>query len=162
MPKENPIFPIVIENSPIDFILIGLKEDDLCVLVKNDKLTIDFIGEYIARYENREKPQPTTWWNSLLKLLHILSSAKVYCIKSYAIENLLNKNDERSINYIFCWRGRCRKKDIYSVKEILNLQIQSIQLSLINNDKEKLIWHLAPIIYKCTQIENTNFLYNIF
>lgn len=148
MIKENKNFPIIIENSPIDFALIGSRRDYLSILVQNDKLGIDFIGEYITRYENKEKTESNSW-KSFFKLFRISTYLKVHCIKSYGIDNLLNENDERSINYIFCWRGFSSKKDIYHINKLLDLHIQNIQISILHNDKERLIWNISPIIYKC-------------
>ncbi len=147
-------FPIVVKNSSIDFILVGTTGQGIGVIAKNDKSNIDLIGEYIVKYQ-KGKTIDTNFFQNLLNVLGFNYFTNIHFVKSYEVDNILDTQDKRLTNYVFCWKGFCSPQELSTVKELLDLHIQSLISSYKNGDENELIWNLGPLVFVCSKANKT-------
>ncbi|NEQ35023.1 MAG: hypothetical protein F6K40_01315 [Okeania sp. SIO3I5] len=148
----------LIINSPIEFVLLGPVGSRMSVLAKSEQASVNLIAHYIIEYEKGEKIK---YFSSLF--LRLSDSPEIHYIKSNSINNLSNanysdqpstsdKDDPRKSRMIFCWNGFSNLKDTSFVQDEFSQYTSDIVKALIEEDKDEVEWVIAPIVYRCTKI----------
>lgn len=141
--------PVIINNSPINFILIGPdNQNKVRVLVKGDSTGPEILGEYINREKRRYEP---------IKKFGINISPEILFIDYKYSENDRDNDIQEATTdvFIFVWSGFCTSKsDLKKIKEIYRSHLMHIVKALENNDESKIEWELSSLLAFCLAIDN--------
>lgn len=145
--QENK-FPIIIENSPIDFIIIGpYVKDKVKILVKGDKTSLQLLGEYING--RKRGYQPVKWLG-----IDVSYNIRFVDCKYSDLEKESNESEQDFPNlYTFVWSGLCTSKsDLNKIKDIFSVHLSYIVTGIKNNDVPEVEWQLSSLLAFCSAI----------
>src|SRR3954453_2990194 len=109
--------PIIIENSPVEFILIGSNGEADRILVKSSNAGLDLLGLANFDYhipDNFATIRDSSFIPTQYRSLNVLES------KNEVISDSLQLNSTRKSSYRFVWAGQCSSSGKERILEILN------------------------------------------
>ena len=147
MDSNNHTNGLVLEKSPIEFIVVGAKGVRHSVLLRSDTAQLDLVG-FAASMSGKNKrysPQP-----SFLapRKPRILSS-----VRSYPLSRPNDEEDSREATYQFCWVGLSSEEDKQRIEELFRKHASDLQAGIDKQDMERIEWSLAPVLLECTTAE---------
>ncbi|BAY46254.1 hypothetical protein SAMD00079811_38620 [Scytonema sp. HK-05] len=150
MDTSQPSKSLIINNSPIEFAVIGPKGKPNGILVRSDNLKIDVIGLAALGSENSN-----SYSNSSRDLLFgnlFFCPRKIWSVASVPLDQIDRNWDERKSEYRFYWVGLCSRLDKESVRKTFNRQITDLFFGIEQNDIEQVEWSIAPVVLVCSEI----------
>lgn len=138
---------LIVENTPIPFVLLGPKDEVSCVLVKSINAQIDLMSlaaDGLSDSTTRSLSQS----KALFKLPRQICS-----VWSYPINRDKEVKNKRTVQYILCWEGSASRRDIKFVKDKLNKHIIDINLALNSGNLEQVELNLSSVILACAKAQ---------
>lgn len=143
--KSEFINPIVINNSPIEFLIIGSLNGRDRVIVKSNNAGLDLLGVSV------KYPNDFSYIDMPLSSLTLGRSRQLNVISSHPIADFNPKSDKRQSEMKFAWVGNCtsfRKKEIQALFE---QSLSDLRYAFIDLDETSIEWSIAPLIFQCTK-----------
>jgi len=160
MPNDVPDHGYVLENSPIDFVLVGPGGRHRAVLLKSRDAGLDLIGAeqdssgITDGYSLNNAPLfPSNWGMSI----HVVRGG----IGSVLVDP---PRDSRSSFYSFTWRGAANYEDERRIAKLFDRRAADIYIALRSGDTSNIEWQIAPVVLEChkTTIRRRNRRVTIF
>lgn len=141
---------IVIDNSPIEFVITGPKGKRDGILVKSKNAQLDLIG-FAGNAHMKMDHKCLEISNSLWKAPRTLNSAE-----SFRLDHRNDDWDIRKSGYHFFWSGLCSQPEREKIRDIFNRYVADMQSGIEEHDVDLIEWSLSPIVAKCffTHINN--------
>lgn len=136
---------LIIENSEIEFAIIGPQRHNRGVLIRSKDIRLSLIGAYSIESDK----------NYLTDYMHENRGRFVSdftfsraIAKSYVRRQ--HSDDYRGSEYWFVWKGKTDKQTEQLIQKEFTLRIDEILKSLEDNDYISIEWLIAPIILMCS------------
>lgn len=147
MESRETIKTILVENSPIEFVLIGPNPVAKGVIAKSKNASIDLIGASASSnfYDEIYIERSTL---SLVSRLFLIENT--YGVRSSMLKNITprSKRSRRS-EYEFFWRGFAQDRELEKIKIELRESATDIFLSLKEKNSSAFDWHISRIVKLC-------------
>lgn len=154
MSIEKPDFPINIENSPIEFALMGPLGRHRGVLVKSKNASLDLIGydnPHVDLFLGRN-PYGSVSRGSILYLWRTaLQRPTVYVARSHGAT--LNNANTRKTYYNFAWRGMCDERDFQKFQSAFEESVPDLNEALEGNDLSQVEWTISGLVTACSMMQ---------
>jgi hypothetical protein len=137
---------VIIDNSPIEFIIAGPKDGRDRVLVATVNAKLDLMGAAAAPgYGEDIRPA-----NDVLSLLFPRLRA-INSVVSRPLGDVSPDSDSRNSSFIFVWNGYTSRSGRRWVKRMFNEFLPHIHEAIAKGDKDELTWSLGPLIRHCSE-----------
>lgn len=136
---------VVLENSPVEFVLVGPTGKHRGVIVRSKNAGLDLIGVAARGLDDKE-----TWGPSQFGRL-FLAKPKVLSVRSHRLRNIEDPSDDRLSDYTLFWKGLARPRERKSLEHELALHAADIHSGITQGDMREIEWHLAPLIAMCSE-----------
>lgn len=177
--------PIVIKNSPVEFVLIGMDRGDFRPIVVSDNCGLDLLGFAASKSYSSKNEFEMYSTTSLLSAWRKAEDSFIHQCVELNVSALIG-NDMKSSKVSFYWKGaRLRSSSLEEVRRIAEISFSIIVNELntirsrsnsnaqsIDSDIEYgkldgfLSWHVSPVIRTVNsfnvQIQRTRDLSRIF
>lgn len=167
--KSKRSGPVIIDRSPIEFVLVGPKGRDHGILARSKEARIDLIGFAASERDDLELGSVSTFaaidvvdmFTGSLKLLTFATGSSqnsdrperrrsMSAVNSAAVQSDQPEADERKQRYRFCWVGECTTEERQTIKNTFDRQLPDIRKALQRFDSETCEWALSSIILECS------------
>jgi hypothetical protein len=157
-PENKPPFTsaIVVDNSPIEFILAGPRGRGEGILVRTRNARLDLIGSCL---DGKEERLTRSSLYSPLSLLGVNYLPEVSVIRSHPIPVKQITDDERSGTFAFSWLGMSSLGDQEVLRTEFDRRVADIQNAIAKGDKEQVEWSLGPFVALCMKTDRKHRLY---
>ncbi len=147
--KERPIGDaIIVDNSPIEFILFGPKGVADGVLVRTRNAGLELIGlttEGLTNQGTRSSP------NSALLLLGFNYHPECSLVRSTPTGVSKVSDDKRLGTFTLSWFGVSSASDLERIQGEFNRRVADLQGAIADRDKEQVEWFLGPVVALCAR-----------
>jgi hypothetical protein len=141
--------PIIVKNSPIEFVLTGPFAGADQVLVKSENAALDLVGA--ASFKKYERKKSSIWW---LKIFYP-EMRKVNVTNGHAFEDVVSTADNRLSDYFFAWSGQTTNRTQDTVDQLISVRLHDIVTGVRQNNQARLEWSLsAPVRVISEEIES--------
>lgn len=123
----RPSSAMVIEHSPIEFVLSGPREKGDRVLVRSSGAKLDLVD---VRSDDKANQQRRYTWLSPLALIGLSYRAEVAVVRSGALPLTELAADERSGWLSFTWRGLVSHEDVKVLQGEFDRRASDIQRAI--------------------------------
>jgi hypothetical protein len=150
MSEETDFSSVTLDESPIEFVLIGPHRSRDKVLVRSKNAGLDLLGvaaDKELEYKLREA-QPSG--SSLFQLPFFGKSRVLNVVESSRSEDLDPEFDSRRSAYRFAWVGEATTLRKHDVERSLTKSIPGIRDALKAGNHPDLELAIAPVILQCT------------
>jgi len=145
---------IVLNNSPVPFVILGPMGRKNVFILRSSDVTLDLLGCAIINGK-----RPSGLYSFSESFFQINKSHNIIRTKPVDIVKVSESDsDERLSEYIFCWSGNCNFQDGKQIAEMFELHISSILHAIENNDIEQAEFQISSIIYLCNLANETFFV----
>jgi hypothetical protein len=136
---------VVLENSPVEFVLVGPLGGRDRILVRSEKAGLDLIGLAAEPALGMERTSPESWpfMFSLSRQLNIVTS--------YPLDDIDPGSDSRKSKYSFAWKGYPSSLGVHQIREALNGSLPELREAIKARDAQAIEWALAPVVYSSTR-----------
>jgi hypothetical protein len=150
---------IVIDNSPIEFILFGPRRNADGILVRTRNAGLELIG--LASDEMASEGTRSSPYNAL-SLLGLNYHPE--CSRVQTTPTNVNKisDDKRLGTFTFAWFGASSSGDLERIQKEFNRRAADLQSATANRDREQVEWFLGPVAALCAQAHRRQRWYRNF
>jgi hypothetical protein len=146
---------IIIDNSPIDFVLVGPRGEGPGVLLRTKNAGLDLTGACSDISTSKEFQYRSEWIN----LLGDRYSRTISTVSSNPTSIGRLVDDERLGSLTFAWLGATKSAERKKIEEQFNNRITDLQNAIAQIDQERIEWFLGPIVALCLLAEYRHRLY---
>lgn len=143
---------LTLNNSPIEFVLIGPYQGSDKILLRSYNAKLDLIGFAFEKALGLKLPPPSplsSFFTSLDRQLNIVQSKQFYDIEPSI--------DNRSSSFRFVWAGYCSQYNLNKIEETLNHSIFRVGKAIIDEDIHEIELKLSSVLFHC-DIANRRYL----
>jgi len=134
---------LVIQRSPIEFVVVGAKGWSDGVLVRSEGCPLDLVG-FAAVYPSASEDSPTAD-----NLVSWYRPRTMWAVESYPISPDSNDWEDRKSVMRFCWVGLCTKADEKKINSVFNQHAADLRAGITKRNMERVEWSLASVIFYC-------------
>lgn len=152
--------PIVIENSPVSFVISGPRGRHREGLVRSTHDNLDLVSyDHSPDYHRELVLSPFAILNSLFfTQVEVERSNSVRSAPIVGVSRGNEYDDERLSYLTFSWRGNASRNTVEIVEDLFQKSSVDIFEAIQEGDSARLEWHLSAIIHACiyatTSVEN--------
>ena len=141
--------PIVVKNSPVEFVFTGPFAGADQVLVKSENASLDLVGAAsFGKYRQRESS--ITWW---LKIFYP-DVRKINVTDGHPFEDIVRIADARISDYFFAWSGQNTRRTCEIIDNVMSVRIHDIVMAVREGNEARIEWSLSePIRIISEEIE---------
>lgn len=139
---------IVIENSPIECLVIGPVNGRDRVIIRSTNAGLDLLGLAI---DSPVKDVYSAVESSPVKILMGLSR-KLNIVETYPVDDLNPLSDFRQSKMKFAWVGECSTIQLEMIQRSFERAQYDLKQAFISDDadKELVEWSIAPVVLQCS------------
>lgn len=135
----------IIDNSSVEFALIGPKGKHRGVLVRSSDVGLDLIG--FAELSSKESRRE---WGKFSVLNWFSLGSRYYHTKSHYFSNIdEDQYDNRSSDYDLIWRGFASSGDVKRISDEISRRAADLHGAIKNREIDEIEWQIAPLIALC-------------
>lgn len=142
MINSGRIGAIIIENSPVEFVLVGPSKNGEVIMAKSSTAKLDLIG--YAMLNNKASNE--------VMMIPFRSKRRFNIINSMPLLRNDNYDNRKSI-VRYCWRGRSSRYQDEDLKSLFNRYSVDIIQAYEDGDKDRMVLNLSPVIFLCQEIK---------
>ncbi len=138
---------ITVRNSPIEFIVTGLKGEYNSVLVRTESAGLDLIGS--RSLVSSQEPKTEWFPYSLTSIFGGDDELRISSVDSY----IMSRSDsDRGGHLTFSWKGMSSSRDQRLVHDEFNRSAADLQIALDSGDQDRVEWAISPVVYLCGRL----------
>ncbi|WP_460063111.1 hypothetical protein [Pseudomonas sp. H2_H09] len=137
--------PIVIKNSPIEFVVSGPMAGRDRILIRSENAGVDLVGKSIhsAGYKQGKAHRVTS---SLI----FGGPAELHTVVSGFVADFRSDVDDRESMMALTWRGYATSRGVEEVKDTFLKYYRDIYAAYYYGDENDVELQVAPLIYQCS------------
>jgi len=143
--SESDFSPIIIENSTVEFIIVGSHDGRDKVVVKSANAGLDLIG---VAAESRKEPFYSAT-SSLMLSLFGSAPRHLNLVTSYPVDDFDLRSDTRQSTMKFAWVGDCSGIREESIGEAFKQSVPDLRQAIQDSNLADLEWSISPVILRC-------------
>jgi hypothetical protein len=155
-PQSNAA--IIIDNSPIEFVLVGPRGEGTGLLLRTRNAGLDLVGACLDRSRDKRLNYLSWWADHLLGSRYTRTISTVWSNPT-SITSLVD--DKRLGSFTFSWLGMTEPIERKKIQEQFNNRITDLQNAIAQSDQERIEWFLGPIVAICVLAEKRHSLYRV-
>lgn len=147
---------IVVNNSPIEFILVGPRGKGEGILVRSEHAGLDLVGLCSDGQESRRmRPSPYSPL-SILGANYLLDTSVVRT-NPISVKQVID--DDRMATFTFSWSGMSEPREQELLRAEFDRHITDIQNAIAKGDRDQVEWSLGPLISLCLKTDKKHRFY---
>jgi hypothetical protein len=154
--KASLASAIVIDGSPIAFVLAGPRGRGDGILVRSRSAGLDLIGS--CSNEQKDWTEPPSLY-SPLSVLGANYLPEISVIRSHPVPIDQITDDQRSGTFTFSWMGMSSRTDQKILLSEFNRHVADLQHAIAKGDREQVEWSLGPFVARCANIDRKHRFY---
>jgi hypothetical protein len=152
MPLE---LPIIIKNSPIEFIIIGPDRGHDRLLIRSENAGLDLIGLVIQSNDDDDNNYYNYSTNKLLFIdfidFFLPKKQKLNIVSTIPMPDINPVADSRKSKLSFAWKGLTSRNSRDYIRKILNLSLPDLYKAIELRDQNEIELRIASTIFVCAQ-----------
>lgn len=149
MPLE---LPIVIKNSPIDFVVIGPDRGQDRLLIRSENAGLDLIGLAIQSNDDDNYHKYYSTNKSLLINFFLpFKKSNLNIVSTITMPDINPAADSRKSKLSFAWKGLTSQNGRNDIRKVLNLSLPDLYKAIELGDQNEIELRIASTIFVCTQ-----------
>lgn len=154
MDNNDRLFPMIIENSPVEFAILGPSTRHRGVLVKSNRASFDLIG-YDNPYsdtfhdDNKFADVVGAIFGSVTR--SIFNKTKVNVVRAQTAS--INELSERKSYVSFVWYGMCEIKDFKQFQESFYKSSADLNMAISAGDKSEVEYIVSGLALTCSVMD---------
>ena len=135
---------LIIDNSPIPFVIVGPSKRGRSVYVRSNDKNLDLVGLDAIPVHKERKGGALFWsFKSDHDEAHLVRSKLKFDFDHRDLD------DDRYSDFVFVWRGSCQDSDIARIESLFRLVSLDISMSADHQDRVGIAQSIAPLITIC-------------
>ena len=149
----------VIDNSPVEFTIVGPNGGDDNVVLKSVNARLDIVGYFERNQISHKSEIVETESNSdffeFTKEIFSLvfgNRHQINIVQSNKFKDLDKNEDDRVSSFHFIWVGKCSKFSKNQIANRFNLYLPDLIKALKAKDQYEIEKAIAPVILECKEV----------
>ncbi len=138
---------LILQNSPIEFVLVGPHQSRDAVILKSENSGLDLLGMASEGDIDSEK-SPT--FNLLASMFLPNVGRQLNVVESYQVTDLESSKDKRRSSFRFAWVGYCNPSRKRRIKQSLDRSIIDIRQGVLDKNIPDIELSISSLIYNCS------------
>jgi hypothetical protein len=138
--------PFIINNSPIEFIVVGPDDGRDKVLLRSNHAGLDLVG-LAAQASKRHAFTPSS---SILSLF-TGTPRQLNVVESHPVEDFHHQTDSRYSTMRFAWVGDCSSLTKERIEDAFKRSVPDLQRAIQKSTISDIEWSLGAVILECSE-----------
>ncbi|EGW22672.1 hypothetical protein [Methylobacter tundripaludum] len=149
---------IIIENSPIEFLIVGPHDGRDKVIVRSANAGLDLLGLAVESSSSSAKSDmPSSTISSLIG-----SSRQLNVVNSYPVDDLKPRSDARKSKMKFAWVGDCGSIRREQIQQSFERSLSDLRNALNDTNETLVEWSIAPVVFQCSMAKEQRLSFRRF